>query len=72
MPPLLCDAENLIPLADDSFDFVTARHLAWTLNNPAAAYVEWFRVLKPGGRLLINDGDWMSPYEHRPRMGAFC
>jgi len=66
--PLLCDAENLMTLTDDTFDFVTTRHLAWTLTDPAAAYAEWFRVLKPGGRLLINDGDWMSPYSRTHRL----
>jgi len=65
--PLLCDAENLAPLADDSFDFATTRHLAWTLTNPTAAYAEWFRVLKPGGRLLVNDGNWAQSLSRRHR-----
>ena len=65
--PLLCDAENLTPLADDSFDFATTRHLAWTLTDPKAAYAEWFRVLKPGGRLLVNDGDLTQPFSRTHR-----
>lgn len=65
--PLLCDAENLAPIDDNSFDFVTTRHLAWTLTNPTAAYSEWFRVLKPGGRLLVNDGDWTRPFSRTYR-----
>ena len=56
--PLSCDAENLVGVPDDSFDFAITRHLAWTLTEPTQAYAEWFRVLKPGGRLLIVDGDW--------------
>lgn len=57
----LADAEALHPFADASFDFAIARHLAWTLTDPVAAYREWHRVLKPGGKLLIVDGNWMAP-----------
>jgi len=35
------------------------RHLAWTLPDPACAAAEWLRVLRPGGRLLVVDGDWV-------------
>ncbi|WP_246079361.1 class I SAM-dependent methyltransferase [Parasedimentitalea maritima] len=56
--PLLCDAENLLGVVDDAFDFAVTRHLAWTLTKPEKAYAEWRRVLKPGGRLLLVDGNW--------------
>lgn len=51
------DAEAMAPLADASFDFAVTRHLAWTLTDPGAAYREWLRVLRPGGRLLIIDSN---------------
>ncbi|WP_436932702.1 class I SAM-dependent methyltransferase [Halosimplex halobium] len=54
------DAESL-PLADDSVELVTARHLVWTLPNPRAALREWQRVLEPGGRLLLIEGCWDHP-----------
>jgi SAM-dependent methyltransferase len=54
------DAEALHPITDATFDFAVTRHLAWTLTDPLAAYQEWRRVLKPGGRLLIVDGNWVS------------
>ena len=55
----LGDAENTME-QDDSFDVVVTRHLVWTLVDPRAAFVEWLRVLKPGGRVLIVDGDFVS------------
>jgi ubiquinone/menaquinone biosynthesis C-methylase UbiE len=56
---LIGDAENTME-PDASFDVVTNRHLVWTLVDPAAAFSEWHRVLKPGGKLLIIDGDFVN------------
>jgi ubiquinone/menaquinone biosynthesis C-methylase UbiE len=49
------DAEAL-PFATASFDLAASRHLLWTLPHPQAAIAEWIRVLRPGGRLLVVDG----------------
>ncbi|WP_288350276.1 class I SAM-dependent methyltransferase [uncultured Thalassospira sp.] len=57
---LLGDAEHTLE-EDDSYDVIVTRHLVWTLVDPAAAFAEWFRVLKPGGKLLVVDGDFVSP-----------
>ncbi|MFN7190450.1 MAG: class I SAM-dependent methyltransferase [Rhodospirillales bacterium] len=57
---MLGDAERLETLAPASFDGVVTRHLAWTLTDPTAAYAAIHRVLKPGARLLVIDGDWVS------------
>jgi len=51
------DAEN-IPFEDGSFDAVVNRHVLWTLPDPHKALTEWKRVLRPGGRLVIIDGNW--------------
>lgn len=56
---LQADAEQTM-LPDASFDVVVTRHLVWTLVDPKAAFAEWRRILKPGGRLLIVDGDFVS------------
>jgi ubiquinone/menaquinone biosynthesis C-methylase UbiE len=52
------DAENTM-LPPASFDAVLCRHLVWTLPEPARAMRDWLRVLRPGGRVVIVDGDWV-------------
>lgn len=51
------DAERL-PFGDRSFDLVVSRHVLWTLPHPEAAIDEWKRVLRPGGRLAVIDGQF--------------
>lgn len=58
------DAEKL-DFPDGFFDVVTARNLTWNLPHPAAAYAEWLRVLKPGGRLLNYDGEHARDHHHQ-------
>jgi SAM-dependent methyltransferase len=56
---LVGDAEHLTE-PDDSQDAVVCHNLVWTLTDPARAFTEWARVLRPGGRLVILDGDWVN------------
>ena len=51
------DAQNL-EFADESFDVVISRNLTWNLPQPEAAYREWLRVLRKGGKLLNFDANW--------------
>ncbi len=51
------DAEQL-PFMPGSFDLAISRHLLWTLPHPEAAIDEWIRVLRPGGRLVVVDGQF--------------
>lgn len=54
---ILMDSHNLA-FTDNSFDLILCRNLTWTLDDPQRAYREWYRVLKPKGRLLIFDANW--------------
>ena len=47
---------------DDSFDLIVSRNVTHALREHASVYSQWFRVLKPGGTLLIFDANWHLPY----------
>jgi ubiquinone/menaquinone biosynthesis C-methylase UbiE len=62
---VLGDAENTME-PDARYDAVVCRHLVWTLTDPKAALRDWVRLLKPGGRLVIFDGDFVNlPWQGR-------
>jgi SAM-dependent methyltransferase len=48
------------PIDPLSVDVVLARHILWTLPDPAAALVRWHSLLRPGGRFLLVEGRWWS------------
>ena len=63
------DAEQL-PFPAASFDLVISRHLLWTLHRPEVAIDEWIRVLRPGGRLVVVDGQFDANAPVSPAGGA--
>lgn len=45
-----------LPTEDNSVDILISSRLLWTLSEPENALKEWYRVLKPGGRVIaINE-----------------
>ena len=50
---LLDDAEKLVNISSDAFDYVIGSHILEHMENPVAAIESWFRVLKPGGMLIF-------------------
>jgi SAM-dependent methyltransferase len=47
------DAQFMASVADDSFDFVHSSHCLEHLVDPAVGLRNWFRILKPGGHLVV-------------------
>lgn len=47
------DAHDLAGIADATFDFVYSSHIIEHLEEPARALRNWWRVLKPGGYLIL-------------------
>lgn len=50
-----------LPYADSSFDVVMSRHVLWTIPDPTAAFREWIRVTRSGGRVVWFDSLWPDP-----------
>ena len=53
------DAERTLE-KPESYDVIATRHLVWTLVDPVVAFKDWHSLLKPGGKVLIVDGDFVS------------
>ncbi len=51
----VADAQTLEPIPDATFDIVFATYLCWFEDIPLACR-NWYRVLRPGGRLLMHTG----------------
>ena len=47
-------------LAPASVDVVLCRHVLWALPDPVAAVGRWVQALRPGGRLVLVEGDWST------------
>jgi ubiquinone/menaquinone biosynthesis C-methylase UbiE len=56
----LVSPADRLPFADDTFDCVMASEVVEHLNDPGAAITEFFRVVKPGGRVVVT-----TPYRER-------
>ena len=50
---------------DGSFDAVVSRNVTHALRDHARVYTEWYRVLRPGGKLTVFDGNFYL-YAHDP------
>jgi ubiquinone/menaquinone biosynthesis C-methylase UbiE len=65
----VADAERL-PFEDASFDAIHSKDSLHHMDDPRAALAEYRRVLKPGGTLVIVEGNRFNPvfYVHMTRL----
>jgi SAM-dependent methyltransferase len=49
------------PLDAASVDGLASRDVLWTLLDPATAFRNWFKIIRPGGRLLVFHGVTINP-----------
>lgn len=61
------EAERLEGLADASFDFVYSSHTLEHMNDVAVSLASWWRVVKPGGHLILYLPE-RDLYEKRTRL----
>ena len=47
-------------LEPGAFDVVLCRHVLWALPDPSAALARWVALLRPGGRLVLVEGNWST------------
>jgi SAM-dependent methyltransferase len=48
------DAEFMKGVPDETFDFVFASHCLEHIKDPRVGIANWFRILRPGGHLIVN------------------
>ena len=66
------DAQFMERAKDESFDFVHSSHCLEHLHDPFEGIKNWFRILKPGGYLVVTIPDedlyeqWVFPSTYNP------
>ncbi|GAA1346614.1 class I SAM-dependent methyltransferase [Arthrobacter roseus] len=47
-------------LRSGTYDVVLSRHVVWALPDKVDAIDTWFRLLRPGGRIVLIEGRWST------------
>ena len=67
----ICEATDLHPIADNSYDLVLSSHNLEHVANPFKAIQEWIRVLKPGSSLFLVLPKKESNFDHNRPVTTF-
>ena len=79
---VISDVTKLELFADESFDYVYSSHTLEDMPHPIAVLMEWWRILKPGGNLIlylpltknvakeIGLYNWQDFYPNKGEIGA--
>jgi SAM-dependent methyltransferase len=59
---VVADLGEALPFEPDSFDLVYANFVVEHLTDPARAFAEWRRLLRPGGALVLLTSNRASPF----------
>ena len=57
--------------SDNTFDLIVSRNVMWNLARPKDAYLEWSRVLKPDGKILVFDANWNLRFHDEAYAAAY-
>lgn len=57
-----------LPFKNESFDFISSRYVLEHLEKPELVWVEWHRILKKGGRVLVQTPNILSYISFLPRL----
>jgi 2-polyprenyl-3-methyl-5-hydroxy-6-metoxy-1,4-benzoquinol methylase len=56
------DVVTLTSETANTYDIIISRDVVWTLYDPEQAFKRWKQLLKPGGKLIIYDGDYRKEH----------
>jgi SAM-dependent methyltransferase len=68
---LIMEASDPSGIADDSYDFVVASHVLEHLANPLRALMEWKRIVRPSGTVLLVLPHKPHTFDHRRPFTTF-
>lgn len=62
---IIADASDLAVVADNTYDFVLSSHNLEHIANPVKALMEWRRITRPGGGLILALPNYTKTFDHR-------